>query len=158
MDKRLQFTPAQYKEKLTNYSLDTVDFESFNGLFKYKVNENDNPTVVEIMDDYFKIYTSVKPQISIVIIKPRLSQFRNMFSAKVYISENDVSMKVFWNRFEKVVYLIFSLFVIGTVVVGLANENFGTILFIPFYLISAISILIAKRRYRRFIINFMNSI
>ena len=158
MDKRLQFSTEHYKQKLNDYAKDTIDFESFNEMFKYKVNKNDNPTVVEVFEDYYKIYISEKPKVTLWITRPNNYDFRGSFYAQVYITNQDIEIKVFWNKLSIVLYSIAILFFFGISILTTRNGDSEFPMFLPFLLIFGIYLYVAKKRYKTFIINFLNSI
>jgi len=77
---QLTHTQEQYRASLSAYAKDTIDYETFNQLFKYKVNKNDNDTVVEEINGQFKIYIGSKLKTSLIVTTAnRKSDFRTMF-------------------------------------------------------------------------------
>lgn len=159
MDSRLTYSAEHYRTSLSAYAKDTIEYESPTRLFKYKINKNDNPTVVEELDDYFKIYGSGKPEISLITFYPRNFSTRTLFFAKVYVSSGDISIQVIWYKWQKVFYVVWALFALGLGCITSYNSDFGLFfLLLPFLLISFLAVKMGRRRYKTFIINFMNTI
>jgi hypothetical protein len=159
MDSRLTYSPEYYHTSLSAYAKDTVEYESPTRLFKYKINKNDNPTVVEELDDYFKIYVSGKPQISLITFYPRSFRTRTLFFARVYISHEDISIQIIWYKWQKVICIVWVLFVLVLGFTTSYNSGLGSFFF---FLLGALfgffTVKIGRRRYKTFIINFLNTI
>lgn len=159
MDSRLTYSPEHYRTRLSTYAKDTIEYESPTRLFKYKINKNGNPTVAEELNDYFKIYESEKPEIRLVIYYPRSSRMRTLFFAKVYISNDDVVIQVVRNRWQKAIYVVWIMLIMGMGFLTSHKSDFGSfLLFLPLILFAFLMVKIGRRHYKTFIINFMNTI
>lgn len=158
MDKRLVHTPDYYHQKLIEYAKDTVEYQTLHLDIKYKVNQNGHPTVVENRGEYFKIYHNQEPQIRILVVQPRNSSYRSMFFANVYPSEHELRIEVFTSSFQKIANIIFFLLFAILNIWLICKNDYSFVMFSLFLLVVFIFNRIARKRYRKFIITFLNNL
>lgn len=148
----LKFTPDYYKEKLILFAKDTVEVEGFFSLFDYKENLKGHPTVVEVFEDHFKIYTFTKSARN--QWTERNGSSRDFFYANVYFTENDIRIETFWKKEVKLSALIIFLFILC---LGIFN-NCNFLFFLNPLLIPFIYLTTSKKRYKKFILLFLGNL
>jgi hypothetical protein len=151
--KGLQFTPDYYKEKLILFAKDTVEVEGFFSLFNCKENSKGHPTVVEVFEDHFRICTFTNSAHNKWDENYGTSE-RDLFYANVYFRENEISIETFWKKGVKIFALIGFLFILCLGIFG----NFTSLILLFPFLILFISLKITKKRYKKFILLFLESI
>ena len=155
MDQRLIYNPEHYKTRLSAYAKDTIEYKSLAGLLKYKINKNGNDAVVEEINGQFNIYVSTKPRVSIVVTNYGRADYRTMFFAMVNIGKQ-IEIKVYWDKSQNLLYAILVVFALTMCVAS--HSPFFAIMTSLFAIGFLLYIRRAKKRYRRFILNFLNTI
>lgn len=159
MDKRLTRSPDCYLERLQNYAENTVEYEVRNTGIKYNVNSLEHPTVIEKLDDgKFKLYLSSKASASLLVIEPRNEDVKSDFQSIITITADNIQIDIHRSRFSKIVYFIWSIFAVT--VFGLLPKSAVAIVLIVIFLSLFLSFIdwYGRRKFKSFIVLFMNSL
>lgn len=159
MDKRLKHSADYYLGKLSAYAANTVDYKIKNTGIDYKINSLGHPTVVEQLEDgKFKIYRSSKVSISPLVVESRGADIRADFHSIVTITSHNIQIDIYRSKFSKIVYFIWSIFAVT--VFGLLSKSAVAIVLIVIFLSLFLSFIdwYGRRKFKSFIVLFMNSL
>jgi hypothetical protein len=154
MDQRLIYSPEHYRAKLSAYAKDTIDFESFSGLFKYKINQKGNHFVVEELNGYFKVYVSDGPT-----SPDNDNEGTEVLFAKIYISIQALNIEVHSPKWIKILFLFWTISLAGFAIHGMITMDIEECLFMIFLLVGSCSLIkFDRHRYKQSVINFLNTL
>jgi hypothetical protein len=158
MDPRLQYSPEQYHNKLTEYAAYTIDVDTPVGTFRQKANKQDNVIVIENGHGNFKIHMSYQPIGHFVDRSLRNPDMTNEFSAVVKIN-NDIIIEIERSKFTNY-FSIGWYILLGTIaVINILNaEPWFSLLLLPLIPLAHLIQKVHKKRLKALLVDFMNDI
>lgn len=156
MDPRLKYSPAHYKQKLSEYANYTIDIKTPVGTFRQRANKREDVTVVDEGAGNFRIYMTYRPLMQFFTTIPGSVESKRDLFIRVTI-KNDITIAIQEIKFLN--YLMYALYILllTTISVFSFNEEpLITLLLMPLVPLPFLFRKISHRRFKTLLIDFLN--
>lgn len=159
MDIRLLYSPALYKQKLSEYAAYTIDVATPVGVFRQKANKQDDVSVVDEGTGRFRIYMGYQPWFRFGVVQG----FNNPDMKKDFLTivtiKDDVTIEVQRNKFINYLEIGFcTVFLITISLLLFDKEPLFSLLMLPSIPLPFLIQWVSKKRLETLLIDFMNNI